>query len=235
VDGARRLLSLGKRLRTALALRKVVLRARLRGAVVEADVAPDVVFGRRVSFDVQHGTRNRLVMGHGCRVHDGVTFLLRGGTVDFREDVEVRRETVLNVSGTLTCLGHNIISYSNVIHCAEAITLDVYASTNEFVSIIDSTHHHDGPAAFFYENVSSAPIFIGANTWICNKASVLMGVRIGPNAVVASHAVVNRDVPEATVVAGLPARVIAPRPVAGGALRFASPAIAPVPDEAGTA
>jgi len=47
-----------------------------------------------------------------------------------------------------------------------------------------------------------------------------MGVRIGHNAVVASHAVVNRDVPDGTVVAGIPARVIAERQVAGPALRF---------------
>jgi acetyltransferase-like isoleucine patch superfamily enzyme len=47
-----------------------------------------------------------------------------------------------------------------------------------------------------------------------------MGVTIGPNSVVASHAVVNRDVPPGVVVGGLPARVLGERAVDGPALRF---------------
>ncbi len=126
------------------------------------------------------------------------------------------------MSGTFRLEGRNIISYSNIIHCADSISMDECASTNEYVSIIDSTHHHDGEFDFFYENTSAAPISIGANVWVCNKASVLMGTTIGANSVIASHSVVNRDVPEATVVGGLPAKELAPRAVAGGALRFAT-------------
>ena len=44
--------------------------------------------------------------------------------------------------------------------------------------------------------------FIGAN------ATILAGVTIGPNAVVAAGSVVNKDVPEGKVVGGVPARVI---------------------------
>jgi acetyltransferase-like isoleucine patch superfamily enzyme len=135
----------------------------------------------------------------------------------------VRKGTTINLSGTFHCVGDNIISWQNVIHCADSITLDRYASTNEYVSIIDSTHHHDGEHPFFYENVSAAPISIGRNTWVCNKASVLMGVRIGHNCVIASHAVVNKDVPDGMVVGGMPAKVIGRRQVAGPAEAFFEP------------
>lgn len=53
-----------------------------------------------------------------------------------------------------------------------------------------------------------APIHIGKNVWIGANATVLPGVAIGDGAIVAAGAVVNRDVPENTVVGGVPAKVI---------------------------
>lgn len=52
------------------------------------------------------------------------------------------------------------------------------------------------------------PIYIKKNAWIGAGATILQGVSIGKNAVVASGAVVSKDVPDNTVVGGIPARVI---------------------------
>ena len=46
------------------------------------------------------------------------------------------------------------------------------------------------------------------NAWIATGATVVPGVTIGENAVVAAGAVVTKDVLANTVVAGVPARVI---------------------------
>lgn len=51
-------------------------------------------------------------------------------------------------------------------------------------------------------------ITIEDNVWIGGSAILLPGVRIGENAVVGAGAVVSRNVPANTVVAGNPARVI---------------------------
>lgn len=51
-------------------------------------------------------------------------------------------------------------------------------------------------------------ILIKRNAWIGAGATILPGITIGENAIVAAGAVVNRDVPANTVVAGVPARVI---------------------------
>lgn len=53
-----------------------------------------------------------------------------------------------------------------------------------------------------------APIVLGRNVWVGSHATILQGVTIGDNAVVAAGAVVTRDVPAGTVVAGVPARPI---------------------------
>lgn len=51
-------------------------------------------------------------------------------------------------------------------------------------------------------------VVIKRNAWIGVGATILPGVTIGANAVVAAGAVVNRDVPPNTVVAGIPAKII---------------------------
>ena len=56
-----------------------------------------------------------------------------------------------------------------------------------------------------------APVNLGAYSWICSRAIILPGITIGEGAVVASGAVVTKDVPPYSVVAGIPAKVIGQR------------------------
>ena len=57
-------------------------------------------------------------------------------------------------------------------------------------------------------NLLPAPVKIGNNVWIGAHATILSGVTIGDNSVVAAGAVVTKDVPANVVVAGVPAKVI---------------------------
>lgn len=52
------------------------------------------------------------------------------------------------------------------------------------------------------------PIVIKRNAWIGAGATILPGVTIGENSIVAAGALVSRDVPPNTVVAGVPAKVV---------------------------
>ena len=52
------------------------------------------------------------------------------------------------------------------------------------------------------------PVTIGNNVWIGGSSTIIGGVTIGDNAVVAAGSVVIRDVPANTLVAGNPARVV---------------------------
>ena len=53
-----------------------------------------------------------------------------------------------------------------------------------------------------------SPIHIGKNVWIGSNSTILPGVSIGDNAIVAAGAVVTKDVAANTVVGGVPAKVI---------------------------
>ncbi len=52
------------------------------------------------------------------------------------------------------------------------------------------------------------PVKIGKNVWVGAHATILSGVEIGDNAVIAAGAVVTKDVPPNTVVGGVPAKII---------------------------
>lgn len=54
----------------------------------------------------------------------------------------------------------------------------------------------------------SAPVVIGNNSWIGARATILPGIIIGNFCVVAAGSVVTKDIPDYTVVGGVPAKVI---------------------------
>lgn len=55
---------------------------------------------------------------------------------------------------------------------------------------------------------SKGEIVIGHNVWIGDKASILAGVCIGDNVIIAANAVVTKNISSNCIVAGVPARII---------------------------
>ncbi len=58
------------------------------------------------------------------------------------------------------------------------------------------------------QTLTAGKIHIKKNAWIGANATILQGVTIGENSVVAAGAVVSKDVPDNTVVGGIPAKII---------------------------
>jgi acetyltransferase-like isoleucine patch superfamily enzyme len=56
--------------------------------------------------------------------------------------------------------------------------------------------------------IEAKPIVIEKNVWIATGATILGGVTVGENSVVAAGAVVTKDVPPNSLAAGVPAKVI---------------------------
>jgi phosphonate metabolism protein (transferase hexapeptide repeat family) len=76
----------------------------------------------------------------------------------------------------------------------------------------------------FFEWRRSHRVTIGHDVWLGHGVTILPGVTIGTGAVVGAGAVVSRDVPEFTIVAGVPnvpIRVRFPKPVQAGLLAIA--------------
>lgn len=78
--------------------------------------------------------------------------------------------------------------------------VDIAQETN----IWTEQHDYNSPT---YASVCEE-VVIEDYVWIASRATILPGVRIGRGAVVASCAVVTKDVPPLAIVAGVPAKII---------------------------
>jgi acetyltransferase-like isoleucine patch superfamily enzyme len=115
----------------------------------------------------------------------------------------VHRKTHLGGTGTID-IGDNVFLNSGVVILAfDRIEIedDVAMATEVFVTDSDNHPLADRP-------MRQAPVTIGRGAWLATRTTVLAGVRIGRRAVVAAGSVVTSDVPDDTLVAGVPARPV---------------------------
>lgn len=77
--------------------------------------------------------------------------------------------------------------------------------------ITDHNHRHSPLQVIASQGCESSPVRIEDDVWLGAHVVVLPGVTIGRGAIVAAGAVVTRDVAPMTIVAGVPARLIAKR------------------------
>ncbi|GAB3912229.1 sugar O-acetyltransferase [Larkinella knui] len=108
--------------------------------------------------------------------------------------------------GRFITLGKNIfINHACSFLDMGGITLEDDVQIGPRVNLTSENHPLDPNDR---KTVIPGPIIIKRNAWIGAGATVLPGVTIGENAIVAAGAVVSRDVPPNTVVAGIPAKVV---------------------------
>lgn len=85
---------------------------------------------------------------------------------------------------------------------------DVWIAARVYIS--DHDHVFDDPERppSKCRELTLAPVRIGDGVWLGEGCVILKGVSVGTRAVVGANAVVTRDVPPYTVVAGVPAKVL---------------------------
>lgn len=99
-------------------------------------------------------------------------------------------------------LGSGLVNYGAEIICSTRVAIGEKCWFGPHVVIRDDDEHeNDG-------RVRTAPIDIADNVWVGGRAIILKGVAIGDGAIVASGAVVTKNVPPRTLVGGVPARVL---------------------------
>ena len=99
---------------------------------------------------------------------------------------------------------------NNAVIIAERSSIYIGANTligTDF-TVYDSDFHDLHPERRISGTHKCRPVSIGRNVFIGSRVTVLKGVRIGNNAVIAAGCIVNIDIPENGIAGGVPARIL---------------------------
>lgn len=111
-----------------------------------------------------------------------------------------------------TNYGKNISIDENVFINHDCSFLDLGGITIEegvmiAPKVVISSEEHPVEVAY-RQKIFCQRVHIGKNVWIGANATILAGVKIGENSVVAAGAVVTKDVPSNVIVGGVPAKIL---------------------------
>ena len=121
-------------------------------------------------------------VGEGSRVMSPTT-VVRGGNVKIGKNVVVMNNSLFMAAGGITIEGEVLVAAN--------------------CQLISNNHDPEEHAI-----LTCKPVVLKRNCWIGAGATILPGVTIGENAIVAAGAVVSKDVEPDTVVGGIPAKLI---------------------------
>lgn len=122
---------------------------------------------------------------------DGTTALFTPLYINYGKHTRIGKNVFINFGCTLLGLG--------------GITIEDGVLLAPNVSLLSEGH---GESPEERHSLKVGRIHIKKSAWIGAGATVLPGVTVGENSIVAAGAVVTRDVPDNTIVGGVPARVI---------------------------
>ncbi len=160
-------------------------------------------------------TQGKLIVGYGdctiaCFAHTGCNLnLMKNSRLILNGNSKIGLGSALSLeeNATLELGSSTYICAGATIRVAHKVSIGDQCAISWNVTIMDSDFHEytleDGTVP-----LKTKEVVIGNNVWIGNNVLILKGVTIGDNAIVAAGSVVTKNVPEGTVVAGNPAKII---------------------------
>jgi maltose O-acetyltransferase len=154
-------------------------------------------------------------VGEGLSLPNGIPYIIGSHLkIILGDNVTIYRTT--KGSGSIfdepvLKIGNNSsIGYGTVISVAKEVVIGDHCMIAPHCIIMDSDDHpihpHKRKAGMSVQPEDVKPIEIGHNVWIGAYSTILKGVTIGDNSVIATHSVITKDVLPNCVYAGYPAR-----------------------------
>lgn len=166
----------------------------------------NAILGENIRFDTDgrctnaSGISSRIVIGGDSRIM-GSMYISPNGEISVGDHFYLGRNSFIGSEksikiGRCVIISNDVRIYDNNNHPTSPKERE-QMSLNGFSNDNWAWHHS-----------ASAPVIIEDNVWIGQYSTVLKGVTIGKGSIVATRAVVTKDVPPYTIVAGNPAKVV---------------------------
>lgn len=155
----------------------------------------------------------RVDIDRSAHVHWSTAFRLWGGSITVGRKVVIDRGVGLHADGGHISIGDNsTVNANSLIIGGGSVKVGLRVLIAGNCVIVASNHVFSRPdIPIAAQGVSKGWIEIEDDVWIGAGVQVVSNVRIGRGAVVGAGAVVTKDVPPYSIVAGVPARVIGSR------------------------
>ena len=123
---------------------------------------------------------------------------------EFKTRIRLDEDTVI---GNYNYIGNNVVFTKATVgsYCSIADNVVIGPGDHDYTNISTRSVVLDSDARSHF---TDKPVSIGSDVWIGVNAVILRGVTIGNGAVIASGAVVSKDVPDFAIVGGVPAKII---------------------------
>lgn len=126
----------------------------------------------------------------------------KGSRINFKKGIHIRPNTEIRASGGIIDIENSVFVNRNCVICSHVnIKIEEGVTIGPNTCIYDHDHGVNGGFVV-------APVVIRKKVWIGANVTILKGVEIGENAIVAAGSVVTKDVPANSVVGGVPAKVL---------------------------
>ena len=169
--------------------------------------------GRRCTLKFKH----LIKLGKSTNIGNNVIInALSKNGISIGNNVTIHDNTIIECTGVLNYLGVGLKIGNNVgiaqncfIQVRGKVTIGNNVIFGPDVSIFSENHIIEDPyTPISKQGVVREDVFIEDGAWLGTKSTILSGVTVGKNSVVAAGSVVNKNVPPHTVVGGVPAKII---------------------------
>lgn len=191
-------------------IKKYRLRRTIKQYAAFFDIHTKALLLPDVSFDIRSANpRVRLSVDEKAVVGCNFIFESESGEIRIGKRTYIGAGTKL-ISRSGIYIGNDVtIAWGCWLYDHNSHSLDWHYRVKDIEQVyLDYNGHMDIIANKDWSVVNARPIHICDKAWIGFNAIILKGVTIGEGAIVGAGAVVTRDVPAWTVVAGNPARVV---------------------------
>ncbi len=164
-------------------------------------VGNNVKFYRTTNIILYEGAnKENIHIDSHARIH-GSLIVCSQGTIQIGKYVQIGPESIIRsinkvIIGDLTAISTNVVISDNNSHPVNPFDREIMQRTSS------------GSPERSWRNSDNFPIVIGRNCWIGENSRLCKGITIGDGSIVAASAVVTKDVPKNSIVAGNPAKIV---------------------------